>query len=77
MGFPTSAVGYTSATAGRGDHEVHKGHAVALERKKEHLDKQRCPEVFNSGVKGLKYIKPVFFTTFHSFLGENLYTSPS
>jgi hypothetical protein len=33
MGFPTSEVGYTSATTGRGDHEVHKGHVVALEKK--------------------------------------------
>jgi hypothetical protein len=30
MGVPTSAVGYTSVTTGRGDHEVHKGHVVAL-----------------------------------------------
>jgi hypothetical protein len=30
MGVPTAEVGYTSATAGRGDHEVHKGHVVAL-----------------------------------------------
>jgi hypothetical protein len=33
MGFPTSEVGYTSATVGRGDHEVHKGHVVALAKK--------------------------------------------
>jgi hypothetical protein len=33
MGVPTSEVGYTSATAGRGDHEVHKGHVVALRKK--------------------------------------------
>jgi hypothetical protein len=32
MGVPTAEVGYTSATTGRGDHEVHKGH-VALEKK--------------------------------------------
>jgi hypothetical protein len=32
MGVPTSEVGYTSATTGRGDHEVHKGHAVALKK---------------------------------------------
>jgi hypothetical protein len=32
MGFPTSEVGYTSATTGRGYHEVHKGHVVALGR---------------------------------------------
>jgi hypothetical protein len=30
MGVPASEVGYTSATAGRGDHEVHKEHVVAL-----------------------------------------------
>jgi hypothetical protein len=30
LGFPTSEVGYTSATIGRGDHEVHKGHVAAL-----------------------------------------------
>jgi hypothetical protein len=33
MGVLTSEVGYTSATTGRGDHEVHKGH-VALGREK-------------------------------------------
>jgi hypothetical protein len=30
MGVPASEIGQTSATAGRGDHKVHKGHAVAL-----------------------------------------------
>jgi hypothetical protein len=30
MGVPTLEVGYTSAATGRGDHEVHKGHVVAL-----------------------------------------------
>jgi hypothetical protein len=30
MGVPASEVGYTSATTGRGDHEVHKGHVVVL-----------------------------------------------
>jgi hypothetical protein len=30
MGVPTSEVGYTSATAENGDHEVHKGLVVAL-----------------------------------------------
>jgi hypothetical protein len=33
MGVPTLEVSYTSATTGRGDHEVHKGHVVALEKK--------------------------------------------
>jgi hypothetical protein len=32
MGVPTSEVGHTSATTGRGDHEVSKGHVVALEK---------------------------------------------
>jgi hypothetical protein len=32
MGVPTSELGYTSATTGRGDHEVHKGHVVALKK---------------------------------------------
>jgi hypothetical protein len=30
MGVPNLEVGYTSATTGRGDHEVHKGHVVVL-----------------------------------------------
>jgi hypothetical protein len=33
MGVPASEVGYTSATTGRGDQEVHNGHVVALEKK--------------------------------------------
>jgi hypothetical protein len=33
MGVPTSEVGYTSATTRRGDHEVYKGHVVALAKK--------------------------------------------
>jgi hypothetical protein len=34
MGVQTSEVGYTSATTGMGEHQVHKGHVVVLERKK-------------------------------------------
>jgi hypothetical protein len=30
MGVPTSEVGYTTATAGRGKHEVNKGYVVAF-----------------------------------------------
>jgi hypothetical protein len=33
MGVPSSEVGYTSATTGRGDHAGHKGQVVALEKK--------------------------------------------
>jgi hypothetical protein len=36
MGLPTSEVGYTSATTGKGDHEVHKGHMMALGKKTVH-----------------------------------------
>jgi hypothetical protein len=35
MGVPTSEVGYTSATTGRGNHEVHDGHVVALEKQQQ------------------------------------------
>src|SRR5215510_3528998 len=31
MGVPTSEVGYTSATTGKGDHDVYKGHVVPFE----------------------------------------------
>jgi hypothetical protein len=34
-GVPTLEVGYTLATTGREDHEVNKGHVVALERERE------------------------------------------
>jgi hypothetical protein len=33
LGVPSLEVGYTSATTGRGVHEIHKGHVVALENK--------------------------------------------
>jgi hypothetical protein len=33
MGVPTSEVGYAFAMPRREDHEVHKGHVVALKRK--------------------------------------------
>jgi hypothetical protein len=33
MDVQTSEVGYTSATTGRGDNEVHKGHVVAMAQK--------------------------------------------
>jgi hypothetical protein len=42
MGVPTSEVGYTSATTRRGDHEVHKGHVVALEEIKKKVRRTCC-----------------------------------
>jgi hypothetical protein len=41
MGVPTSEVGHTSATTGRGDHEVHKGHVVALQKIKTNKNKRK------------------------------------
>jgi hypothetical protein len=38
MGVTTSEVSYTSATTGRGDHEVHEGHVVALATKKYYVN---------------------------------------
>jgi hypothetical protein len=43
MGVPTLEVGYTSATTGRGGHEVHKGHVV--EEKKQETLGTLCVEV--------------------------------
>ena len=37
MGVPTSEVGYTPAMPRREDHEVHKGHVVALGEEKKNL----------------------------------------
>jgi hypothetical protein len=41
MGVPTSEVGYTSATTGRGDHEVHKGHVTLAKKNTIKLIKSR------------------------------------
>ena len=41
MGVPTSEVGYTPAMLRREDHEVHKGHMVALDQKK-YFSMRRC-----------------------------------
>jgi hypothetical protein len=41
MGIPNSEVGYTSATNGRGDHEIHKGHVVALEEEEKEEEKEK------------------------------------
>jgi hypothetical protein len=37
--YSTSEVSYTSATTGRGDHKVHKGHVVAMgeKQRKKHV----------------------------------------
>ena len=41
MGVPTSEVGYTPAMPRREDHEVHKGHVVALDQKKFSVKKKQ------------------------------------
>ena len=50
MGFPTSKVGYTSATARRGDNESSYEHVVALEKKFQTV------VVFNTNLKHI-YIR--------------------
>ena len=37
MGVPISEVGYTPSMPRREDHEVHKGHVVALEERQKHF----------------------------------------
>jgi hypothetical protein len=65
MGVSTSEVGYDSATTGRGDHEVHKEHMVALEKRKEKITSIHCikhylkhahhgPKFHNMHIKSLK-----------------------
>ena len=39
MGIPVSEVGYTPAMPRREDHEVHKGHVVALDPKKNTMNR--------------------------------------
>jgi hypothetical protein len=51
MGVPTLEVGYTSATTGRGDHEVHKGHVV-----KEKGNEKKNLLVLPDGATGLYHI---------------------
>jgi hypothetical protein len=45
MGVPTSEVGYTSATTGRGDHEVHKGHVVVLGKSNKQQPSTNVPHI--------------------------------
>jgi hypothetical protein len=53
MGVPTTDVGYTWATTGRGDHEIHKGHLVALGRTKKTLPSPK-KEIFYSFLMGFE-----------------------
>ena len=46
MGVPTSEVGYTPAMPRRGDHEVHKGQVVAMEKKNYRLYYALCEQSF-------------------------------
>jgi hypothetical protein len=65
MGVPALKVGYTSATTGRGDHEVHKGHVVSMRRKKSLKIRQMEAELFHvhrqtDGQTGMTKIIVVF-----------------
>jgi hypothetical protein len=41
MDIPASEVGYISATTGRGDHEVHKGHVVVVGKERKRGKKEK------------------------------------
>jgi hypothetical protein len=73
MSVPSSEVSYTSATAGRGDHEVHKGHMVALGGRREGISwisSAACAKFYNS-LKFLIYLnccafqREIYFQTLH------------
>jgi hypothetical protein len=55
MGVPTSEVGYTLATPGRGVHEVHKGYVVALGGKKQMLIAFPLQQWLHEGASMLRY----------------------
>jgi hypothetical protein len=46
MALPALEVGYTLATTGRGDHEVHKGHVVALATKKMNVNYSQSADMY-------------------------------
>jgi hypothetical protein len=52
MGVPTSEVGYTSTTTGRGYHEVHKGHVVALGKKEGRKERKKRKNLRGQNTKG-------------------------
>jgi hypothetical protein len=60
MGVPISEFGYTSATTVRGDHEVHKGHMVALEEDEVwHILNWATTAYFNIPLKLLRIDLPI------------------
>jgi hypothetical protein len=63
MGVSTSEVGYTSATTGRGIHEVHRGHVVTLEKKILRVSSRMQGVVFIYKSKYNKYMHKTFFIT--------------
>jgi hypothetical protein len=52
MGVPTSEVGYTPAMPRKEDHEVHKGHVVALGEEKKHRYKETGRTVMSLYILG-------------------------
>jgi hypothetical protein len=82
MCVPTSEVGYTSATNGRGDHEVHKGHVVGgirflkkhsrYNRKKE-LKKQNSYTDLPFQVFLPRTAKPYILLPFGKMIGQFLH----
>jgi hypothetical protein len=87
MGVPTSEVGYTSATTGRGDQEVYKGHVMALEKKIYGV--YLCRRYFSMGAAPRNaFVDPVKFSTLtrpiivpifenRKFITRQIHISPS
>ena len=71
MGVPTSEVGYTPAMSRREDHEVHKGHVVALEGEKNIAVKKK-PETLRHKPK-FKILMRMALWNIRYFLSVNLY----
>jgi hypothetical protein len=69
MGVPVSEVGYTSATTGRGDHEVHKGHVMALEKKNICMIKRTvCAAQNVTGCNGFVFRMYIRYTKMRGFM---------
>ena len=57
MGVPTSEVGYTSATARRGNHESSYEHVMALEKKIDELEIHRTIKILWFCLRASKNLK--------------------
>ena len=75
MGVPASEVGYAPAMPRREDHEVHKGHVVALEKKKIHYSHSIHSFFRSSEILTAVWLRNAFIGCDTVLLGEQLQTS--